>query len=877
MNDSSSSSEAEDRMNTNAENTLTPNGPNGGPQTPPMELSVEGMTCAACVGHVERALKKVPGVAGAEVNLVTKKAVVQLQRPVERTALAAAVEKAGYEVVPPRVDEVVLSVRGMTCASCVGRVEKALRAVPGVKEATVNLASERATVRAEGVSPASLIGAVEDAGYEASVQDASRASSRTDELAQAEAREDRTNRRDLALAAILTVPLLVIAMSHGAIPGTDGSLARWAQLALATPVIFVAGRRFFTGAWAALRHRTANMSTLVALGSFAAFAYSLVALVFPAVFPHGEHVAPHLYFEAGAAIVTFVLLGKLLESRARRRLSDAVRGLVALTPPIAHRLRTRELDADAEIEDVAVESLTPGDLVLVRPGERVPADGVVVEGTSAVDESMLTGESLPVDKVAGDPVYGGTLGASGALTIRVTGVGEDTALSRIAKAVERAQGSRAPIARLADVVSGVFVPIVVGIALLTFVGWMIVDPTDLATAIERFVAVLVIACPCALGLATPAAVAVGTGRGAELGVLFKGGVALETTSRVSTVLLDKTGTLTTGRPELTDVVTLNDGVALAHASEDVASSDASNDVASTTLDRATLLSYVAAIEARSEHPIADAIVRGATEQNVPRREARQVEAAIGGGLQGTVDERRVLVGTARFLATHGVDASALEAEADALALRGRTPSFVAIDGALVGLVAVADRPKPEAREVVAQLHALGVEVAMVSGDRRATAEAIAKELGIERVHAEVLPEGKAAVVREERARGRVVAMVGDGLNDAPALAEAHVGIAVGSATDVAAAASDVALLRGGIAGLPSALRLGRRTLSVIRQNLFWAFVYNAIGLPLAAGLLYPWTGWQLSPLFASAAMSLSSVSVLLSSLRLRRFERTVQV
>lgn len=846
-------------MNTNAENTLTPNGPNGGPQTPPMELSVEGMTCAACVGHVERALKKVPGVAGAEVNLVTKKAVVQLQRPVERTALAAAVEKAGYEVVPPRVDEVVLSVRGMTCASCVGRVEKALRAVPGVKEATVNLASERATVRAEGVSPASLIRAVEDAGYEASVQDASRAS-RTDELAEAEAREDRTNRRDLALAATLTVPLLVIAMSHGAIPGTDGPLARWAQLALATPVIFVAGRRFFTGAWAALRHRTANMSTLVALGSFAAFAYSLVALAFPAVFPHGEHVAPHLYFEAGAAIVTFVLLGKLLESRARRRLSDAVRGLVALTPPIAHRLRTRELDADAEIEDVAVESLTPGDLVLVRPGERVPADGVVVEGTSAVDESMLTGESLPVDKVAGDPVYGGTLGASGALTIRVTGVGEDTALSRIAKAVERAQGSRAPIARLADVVSGVFVPIVVGIALLTFVGWMIVDPTDLATAIERFVAVLVIACPCALGLATPAAVAVGTGRGAELGVLFKGGVALETTSRVSTVLLDKTGTLTTGRPELTDVI------ALADVTD-----------ASTTLDRTTLLSYVAAIEARSEHPIADAIVRGATEQNVPRREARQVEAAIGGGLSGMVDDRRVLVGTARFLATHGVDASALEAEADALAARGRTPSFVAIDGALVGLVAVADRPKPEARAVIAQLHALGVEVAMVSGDRRATAEAIAKELGIERVHAEVLPEGKAAVVREERARGRVVAMVGDGLNDAPALAEAHVGIAVGSATDVAAAASDVALLRGGIEGLPSALRLGRRTLSVIRQNLFWAFVYNAIGLPLAAGLLYPWTGWQLSPLFASAAMSLSSVSVLLSSLRLRRFERTVQV
>ncbi|MCU0676089.1 MAG: heavy metal translocating P-type ATPase [Myxococcota bacterium] len=847
-----------------------------------MELSVEGMTCAACVGHVERALKKVPGVAGAEVNLVTKKAVVQLQRPIARATLAAAVEKAGYEVAPPRVDEVVLAVRGMTCASCVGRVEKALRAVPGVQEATVNLASERATVRAEGVSIAALVHAVEDAGYEASPQDA-HTTSRTDELAEAEAREDHTNRRDLTLAAVLTVPLLVLAMSHGAIPGTDGPLARWAQLALATPVIFVAGRRFFTGAWAALRHRTANMSTLVALGSFAAFAYSLVALAFPAAFPHGEHVTPHLYFEAGAAIVTFVLLGKLLESRARRRLSDAVRGLVALTPPTAHRLRSREhadeAGLEAQVEDVAVERLAPGDLVLVRPGERVPADGLVVEGKSAVDESMLTGESLPVDKAVGDPVYGGTLGANGALTIRLTGVGEDTALARIAKAVERAQGSRAPIARLADVVSGVFVPIVVGIALLTFVGWMIADPTDLATAIERFVAVLVIACPCALGLATPAAVAVGTGRGAELGVLFKGGVALETTSRVSTVLLDKTGTLTTGRPELTDVVVRNDAVEGERDATRATNDLASNEVASTkrALDRTTLLSYVAAIEARSEHPIADAIVRGATEQNAPRREAREVEASIGGGLGGMVDDRRVLVGTARFLATHGVDASAFEAEADALAARGRTPSFVAIDGALAGLVAVADRPKPEAREVIAQLHALGVEVAMVSGDRRATAEAIAKELGIERVYAEVLPEGKAAVVREERARGRVVAMVGDGLNDAPALAEAHVGIAVGSATDVAAAASDVALLRGGITGLPSALRLGRRTLSVIRQNLFWAFVYNAIGLPLAAGLLYPWTGWQLSPLFASAAMSLSSVSVLLSSLRLRRFERVAAV
>ncbi|MCA9614698.1 MAG: heavy metal translocating P-type ATPase, partial [Myxococcales bacterium] len=461
-----------------------------------MDLPIEGMTCSACVTHVERALSKVPGVAKAEVNLVTKRAVVMLEAPVDRATLAQAVEKAGYEVPAPQASEVVLSVRGMTCASCVGRVEKALAAVPGVEAATVNLASERATVRAVDVPVATLIAAVTEAGYEAAALEASKAS-RSDVLAEAEAREDRTNRRDFVVAATLTAPLLVIAMSHGAIPGTDGPIARWAQLALATPVIFGAGRRFFSGAWSALRHGTANMSTLVALGSFAAFAYSLVALVFPQAFPHGEHgVVPHLYFEAGAAIVTFVLLGKLLEARARRRLSDAVRGLVGLTPDRAHRLR------DGKVEEVSVDLLAVGDLVVVRPGERVPADGAIVEGQSALDESMLTGESLPVDKGEGDAVYGGTLNASGALTVRLTGVGEETALARIAQAVERAQGSRAPIARLADVVSAYFVPIVVGLALLTFAGWMLVDPSDLSTAIERFVAVLVIACPCALGLAT---------------------------------------------------------------------------------------------------------------------------------------------------------------------------------------------------------------------------------------------------------------------------------------------------------------------------------------------------------------------------------------
>ncbi|MBX3246919.1 MAG: copper-translocating P-type ATPase [Myxococcales bacterium] len=824
------------------------------PTGPTLELPVEGMTCAACVRHVARALDRVPGVKQAEVNLVTARARVVLDTgaTLDRDALARAVEAAGYSVPAPRETELSLDVRGMTCATCEGRVAKALRAVDGVLDASVNLASERATLRVRDDVPAeALIAAVEAAGYEATL--ASRGStSRAAALAEAEAREDRTNRRDLALAAALTAPLLVIAMSHGALPGADGPAARWAQLFLATPVIFGAGRRFFAQAATALRHGTANMSTLVALGSFAAFAYSLVALVAPGAFRHGEHVEPHLYFEAGAAIVTFVLLGKLLEARARRRLSDAVRGLVGLVPEHAHRLATGSGDV---FEEVPVEQLRVGDLVLVRPGERVPSDGVVEDGRGALDESMLTGESLPVDKAPGDPLYGGTLNQSGALRARVTATGEGTALARIVDAVERAQGSRAPIARLADVVSAYFVPIVVGIALVTLATWLLVDPGDVSTAVERFVAVLVIACPCALGLATPAAVAVGTGRGAELGVLVKGGAALETISRVDTVLFDKTGTLTRGQPELTDVV-------LAAGAE----------------GERQLLADVAAVERLSEHPLARALVRGAEARGAPRREARGFTATVGAGARAEVEGRAVFIGTAAYLAAAGVSTEPLEADADRLARLGRTPSFVAVGESssamtLVGLVALADTATDEARDVVAELRALGVEVAMVTGDRRATAEAVARELGIDRVHAEVRPEGKAEVVAEERARGRVVAMVGDGLNDAPALAAAHVGVAVGDATDVAAAAADVALLQGGIARLPLALRLGRRTLSVIRQNLFWAFVYNLVGLPLAAGLFYPFTGWQLSPLFASAAMSLSSVSVLLSSLRLRRFGR----
>ena len=746
-----------------------------------------------------------------------------------------------------------LSITGMTCAACVRRIEKAVRAVPGVDEASVNLVTQRASVRHDprAADRDVLVAAIERAGY--GVVDAAPAAkptaptapaARADALADAEAREARAIRRDLAIAAFLAVPLLVIAMSHGAIPGTAGAAGRWLQLALATPIVFGPGRRFLRLAWAALRHRTADMNTLVTVGALAAWSYSTVALIASARSPHAHAV--HLYFEAAAAIIAFVLLGKLLETRARRRLSDAVRGLVALVPKTARRVAP-----DGAERDVDVAALRVGDRVRVRPGERVPTDGAIIDGTAAVDESMLTGESLPVDKRPGDRVFGGTLNQSGALVFEVSRTGRDTALAQIVEAVEQAQGGRAPIARLADVVSAAFVPIVIGLALAALAVWFAIDPSaaGFAVAVERFVAVLVIACPCALGLATPAAVAVGTGRGAELGILVKGGAVLEAASRVDTVLLDKTGTVTEGKPTLTDVV----------ATAGVAELD--------------LLALVAAVERPSEHPVAQAIVAGASARGARALAATSFAMQPGGGVEGVVDGHAVRVGTSAYLAEVGIATAPLDATADALAAQGRTPSFVAVDAALVGLGAVADRPTADARRVVAALTAMGTEVALVTGDRAGTAQAVAAELGIARVFAEVRPEAKARIVAEERARGRTVAMVGDGINDAPALAGAHVGIAIGTGTDIAVAAADIALLRGGIASLPHALDLARATLRTIRQNLFWAFVYNVVGIPLAAGALYPATGWLLSPLFASAAMSLSSVSVLTNSLRLRGFAR----
>lgn len=731
----------------------------------------------------------------------------------------------------------VLEVTGMTCAACARRVEKALRKVAGVTSAEVNFALLQAKVEADGGKApfAMLAAAIVEAGYGV-VQPTAGATGRTD----AEHAERRALVRDLLLAAVATVPLLILAMSHGAIPGADSQAGRWVQFALGTVVVFGPGRRFLGKGLQAARRGSSDMNTLVALGALAAWGYSTAALF-------GVHaVHAHVYFEAAAAIVTFVLFGKFLETRARWQLGDAVRGLHALVPALANRVAVNGVE-----ERVPVASLCVGDEVVVRPGERVPSDGVVVRGGSAIDEAMLSGESMPVDKGVGDRVFGGTQNGNGVLGVRIDRTGARTALAQIAAAVAEAQGSRAPIAALADRVSAVFVPVVLGIAVLTFVVWWLLVPTaaGLGAALEHMVAVLVIACPCALGLATPAAVAVGAGRGAQLGILFRGGEALEAASRVDTVFVDKTGTLTLGKPEL---------VALEPES-------------GVTADE--LLRAAAVVEQGSEHPLARAVIAAARARGWALPAAEAFVAAAAAGVEGRVDGGLVRVGKAGWLAACGVPAARAEEVAAALATRGVTPLFVARDLQLLGVLGIADRVDPQARDVVAALRERGQRVVMLTGDRAAVAASIAQELGIDEVEAELLPADKARLVGAARAAGRHVAMVGDGINDAPALAAAHVGIAMAQGSDLAVAAADVALMRGGIAAVPETLALARATMATIRRNLVAASIYNLLGIPLAAGVFVAWTGWTLSPIVASAAMSLSSVSVLASSLWLRRFGR----
>jgi Cu+-exporting ATPase len=757
---------------------------------------------------------------------------------------------------PATVVSTSLPVLGMTCAACVRRVETAIGRVPGVSTSEINFPLSQAHVVFDPVATSlrEVAAAIRAAGYEVPADalepDRGDAELRvaTDDATFAESNRLRS---DVILAAALTLPLLVVAMSHGALGAWLGDTVNLGlQALLGTIVVLGPGRRFFVAGWSAARHRSADMNTLIALGTGAAWIYSAVAAAGWLGSP--RHHLPALYFEAATAIVSFVLLGKFLETRARKRLSDAVRGLVSLEPPSACRVR------DDEEREVSVAELVAGDVVIVRPGQRVSADGTVTAGDSAVDESMLTGESLPSEKHEGSAVYAGTLNQGsaatarvGALTIRVARAGRSTALARIARAVEEAQGQRAPIARLADRVSAWFVPVVLAIAALAFAVWLAADPTatGAGNALERFVAVLVIACPCALGLATPAAVAVGTSRGAELGVLFKGGSVLEAASHVDAVMLDKTGTVTAGKPAVTRVVDRS-GRGEDH-----------------------LVAAVASLEQDSEHPVARAILAEAARRTVALSRPANVHSYPGEGVDGVVTGVTVQAGNRNWLVRLGIDTSAVDAVAEELAVTGQSPVYVALDGKLAGLLAVADPPAKSAMAAVAALRALGVEPVMLTGDRESTARWVASALAIDDVRAELRPLDKLRAIQEAQAQGKIVAMVGDGINDAPALATANVGIAMGTGTDVAAAAADITLLRDGISGLPLALRLARATMRNIRQNLFWAFIYNVVGIPIAAGALYPINGWLLSPILASAAMSLSSVSVLTNSLRLRRWGR----
>src|SRR5471030_368682 len=816
-----------------------------------LSLPVDGMTCASCVGRVERALKAVPGMQSAAVNLATERADITFTDLAAPLAAVNAIKNAGYDV---REETTELAVEEMTCASCVGRVEKALAQVPGVLEASVNLATERARVRhlAGVVAISSLEAAVRQAGY-ATRRLTAQTADAGDQDAERREKEARGLRQSLLISAIFSLPVFILEMGSHLIPPMHhwvmavlGQQTSWyLQFVLATLVLFGPGLRFFRKGIPALLRGAPDMNSLVSVGTSAAYGYSVVATFLPEVLPKGT---ANVYFEAAAVIVTLILLGRTLEARAKGKTSQAIKRLIGL------QAKTARVEHNGESVEIPLDQVTTGDIVLVRPGEKVPVDGDVVEGTSYVDESMITGEPVPVLKAAGAAVVGGTLNKTGAFSFRVTKIGANTVLAQIIRLVEEAQGSKLPIQALVDRVTMWFVPAVMAAATLTFFIWLLFGPAPALTfALVNAVAVLIIACPCAMGLATPTSIMVGTGRAAELGVLFRKGEALQALRDVSVVALDKTGTLTKGRPELTDLIPAEG------------------------FEYDEVLALVAAVETRSEHPIAEAIVAAAKQRNITLARVDDFDATPGFGVSARISGSTVAVGADRFMTQLGLNVESFRQTAQRLGEQGKSPLYAAIDGRLAAVIAVADPIKETTPAAIKALHALGLKVAMITGDNAATAAAIARQLGIDEVAAEVLPDGKVAALKTFRVNGARVAFVGDGINDAPALAEADVGLAIGTGTDVAIEAADVVLMSGDLRGVPNAIALSQATLRNIKQNLFWAFAYNVVLIPVAAGALYPFNGTLLSPIFAAAAMALSSVFVLGNALRLKRFQAPMSV
>lgn len=793
-------------------------------------LQVSGMTCAACASRIEKGLKRMDGVADAHVNLALETSNVTYN-PSETGAAAIKekIEKLGYGVVTEKAE---FQIAGMTCAACANRIEKRLNKTEGVSSAQVNFALETVAVEynPKEVAITDLKETVAKLGYQ--LEQKGEADGKTESPLKKEQRKQTVR---LIFSAILSFPLLWAMVSHFSFTSfiwvPDIFMNPWMQFALATPVQFVIGWPFYTGAYKALRNKSANMDVLVALGTTAAYVYSLY-LTIQSLGAHGH--TDGLYYETSAILLTLILLGKRFEAKAKGRSSDAIKKLMKL------QAKTATVVRDGQEQVIPIEDVMTGDLVYVKPGERIPVDGEVTEGRSAVDESMITGESIPVDKSPGDSVTGATMNANGFLKIKAVNVGKDTALSQIIRVVEEAQGSKAPIQRLADQISGIFVPIVLGIAVITFLIWYFwAAPGDVGEAISKLIAVLVIACPCALGLATPTSIMAGSGRSAEFGILFKGGEHLEKTHRLDTIVLDKTGTVTNGKPVLTDAV------------------------AADGFEETELLRLAAAAETGSEHPLGEAIAAGVKEKGINIPKLTRFEAKIGAGVSAEAAGKTILVGSRRLMESEGVQHEALLSQMSALEGEGKTVMLVSVDGEPAGLIAVADTIKETSREAVKRLMSMGLEVIMMTGDNRKTAEAIAKEAGITRVIAEVRPEEKAEEISRLQQTGSRVAMVGDGINDAPALATADIGMAIGTGTDIAMETADITLIRGDLNSIADAIRMSRLTMKNIKQNLFWALGYNTLGIPIAAfGFLAPWV--------AGAAMAFSSVSVVLNALRLQR-------